>query len=81
MHTFAQKLFFMFGLRRRTATRRTPAALQVDYSNVIPMRRASDLRIVTERRDGFVYVKPRADDPEAEVVRGWFTRRNEGAAS
>ena len=61
MHTFAQKLFFMFGLRRRMATRRTPAALQVDYSNVVPIRRGRELRIGTESRDGFVYVKPLAN--------------------
>ena len=64
MHTFAQRLFFMFGLRRRTASRRTPAALQVDYSNVVPIRRARALRIGTELRDGgLLYVKPLANEP------------------
>lgn len=63
MHTFAQRLFFAFGLRQRTTTRRTPAALQVDYSNVVPIRRARTLRIGTELRDGFEYVKPLANEP------------------
>ena len=67
MQTFAQKLFFMFGLRRRMAARRTPAALQVDYSNVIALpapANRSNLRIVTELRDGgLLYVKPLANEP------------------
>ena len=64
MHTLAKRLFFMFGLRRKTAIRRTPAALQVDGSNVIPIRRSPKFRIVTELRDGgLLYVKPAANEP------------------
>ena len=43
MHTFAQRLFLMFGLRRHTAAHRTPATLQVDRCDcerdkVVPLR-------------------------------------------
>ena len=64
MHTFAQRLFFMFGLRRRTATRRTPAALQVDGIALPAPANRSSLRIGTELRDGgLLYVKPLAAEP------------------
>ncbi len=64
MQTFAQKLFFMFGLRRKTATRRTPAALQVDRIILPAAANRSALRIGTELRDGgLLYVKPLAAEP------------------
>ena len=63
MHTFAQWIFFAFGLRRNTATRRTPAALQVDYVNVVAPRPCR-LRIGIEVRDGGLqYIKPLANEP------------------
>lgn len=65
MQTFAQKLFFRFGLRRRMAARRTPAELQIDRGNVVPLRPAPrDLRIGTEVRDGgFQYIKVLPNEP------------------
>lgn len=70
MHTFAQRLFFMFGLRRRMATRRTPVALQVDQAQTGYLgyfrgpQRPCRFRIGTEVRDGgFQYVKPLAAEP------------------
>lgn len=38
MHALAQRLFFLFGLRRNTAARRTPTSLQVERSNVVRLR-------------------------------------------
>lgn len=64
MHTFAQRLFFMFGLRRRTALRRTPAALQVDGKNVVELRTRRPLRVGVEVGDGGLqYIKPLANSP------------------
>jgi hypothetical protein len=71
MHTFAQWFFFTFGLRRRTAARRTPAMLQVDRSNVVPLRADRNgpqapcsCRIGIAVRDGgFQYIKPLASEP------------------
>ena len=70
MHTFAQRLFFMFGLRRNTATRRTPSALQVDrrtfhyFDHFRGPQRPCSCRIGTEVRDGgFQYVRPLASAP------------------
>ena len=73
MQTFAQSLFLKFGLRRRTAARRTPAALQVERTRVVPLRpnragpqRPCAFRIGIELRDGgLLYVKPLAAEPRA----------------
>lgn len=65
MQTFRQRMFFAFGLRRNTAARRTPAALQVDRGNVVPIRPAAKprpaIRFAIEERDGYEYIKVRAN--------------------
>lgn len=73
MRTFSQFIRFAFGLRRNTAARRTPEALQVDRSNVYPIRRdhrgpqrPAPFAIAIELRDGGVrYVRPIAKAPGA----------------
>ena len=70
MQTFREMMFLRFGLRRNTAARRTPAALQVDrFDKVVPLRPAKAapapaLRIGTEVRDGGVqYIKVLPNEP------------------
>jgi len=74
MHAFAQRLFLMFGLRRRMAAKRTPATLQVDRTLrlVTPSyfelfrgpQRPCKCRIGVEVRDGgFKYIRPIANEP------------------
>lgn len=79
MQTFAERMFFAFGLRRNTATRRTPEGLQIERSQVnrnppprgarpmlvlTPPPKPAPLRICIELRDGgLLYVKPLAAQP------------------
>lgn len=73
MQTFTRWFFFAFGLRRRTNVRRTPAALQVDHANVIPLRRdhrgpqqPAPFRVGIEiQGQGLQYIKPIATHPRA----------------
>ena len=66
MQTFAQWFFLTFGLRRRMNVRRTPSALQVDRSNIVPLRpnhrgpqRPCPFRIGIEiRGQGERYIRP-----------------------